>query len=152
MTPHETEADDRDARVSTLRVRIEGAEPFFERVEAALDDRDGGDAAGRTPSRGLSLPDEEALARVFTAQNLQLVRAIARHEPSSMRELAGVVGRDIKNVSANLNELAALGLVDLIEEGRAKRPVVPYDELEVVYLVRGRGGEPPPSEAPPADD
>lgn len=89
---------------------------------------------------------------MFTAHNLQLVRAIAQHEPSSMRELAGVVGRDIKNVSANLNELAALGLVDLIEEGRAKRQVVPYDELEVVYPVRGRGGEPPPSEAPPADD
>lgn len=55
-----------------------------------------------------------------------------------MRELAEVVDRDIKNVSQNLNELEQLGLVEFVNEGRTKRPVVPYDEIEVAYPVRRR--------------
>lgn len=146
------DSHDPTTEVNTLHVRIEGGGAFFDRVEEAAEAVDAGDEVEGTGERGLSLPDEEALARVFTAQNLQLVRAVAQHEPSSMRELADVVGRDIKNVSRNLNELAELGLVDLVQEGRAKRPVVPYDEIEVHYPVRSLDGNSSSSGLAAADD
>lgn len=124
--------------IQTLHVRVESVDDFFDRVEAMVDEVESGGSADELTARGLSLPDESALARVFSVRNLQLIRAIAEHDPSSMRELAEVVDRDIKNVSQNLNELEQLGLVELVDDGRAKRPVVPYDEIEVVYPVRRR--------------
>lgn len=127
-----------DDSITTLHVRVESVDDFFDRVESMVDDVESGDSAEELTARGLSLPDESALARVFSVQNLQLIRAIAEHVPSSMRELAEAVDRDIKNVSQNLNELEQLGLVELVDAGRAKRPVVPYDEIEVVYPVRRR--------------
>lgn len=128
--------------IRTLYVRVESVDDFFDRIEAQLDEVESGAPADELTARGLSLPDESALARVFAVRNLELVRAIAEHDPSSMRELADVVDRDIKNVSQNLNELEQLGLVELVDDGRAKRPEVSYDEIEVVYPVRRRDDGP----------
>ena len=147
-----TSMNDHTAAVRTLHVRVEDRESYFDRLEAVLDDRDTGEDGEQIGERGLSLPDDEALARVFSAQNLQLIRAIAHHEPSSMRRLATIVDRDIKNVSQNLNELESLGLIDLVEDGRSKRPVVPYDEINVIYPVRGGDNETSPFHQSPADD
>lgn len=152
MSENDLGATDRQTEVTTLHVRIEDSDSYFDRIEEAVDEIGSGDDGASASGRGLSLPDEEALARVFSAQNLQLIRAIAQHEPSSMRRLAAIVDRDIKNVSQNLNELESLGLIDLVDEGRAKRPVVPYDEIEVIYAVRERSDEEPPFQSSPADD
>lgn len=122
----------------TLHVRLESADEFFDRVQEMVEVLEAGEAADGTASLGLSLPDEQALARVFSVPNLELIRAIAEQNPGSMRELAELVDRDIKNVSRNLHELDQLGLVELVDDGRAKRPVVPYDEIEVRYPVRSR--------------
>lgn len=152
MSENDPGVNDSQAEVSTLHVRIENRGSFFDRIEETVDSLETDDNIDEPSERGLSLPDEEALARVFSAQNLQLIRAVAQHEPSSMRRLATIVDRDIKNVSQNLNELESLGLVDLVDEGRAKRPVVPYDEIEVIYPVRSLDGEELPSNPSPADD
>lgn len=138
MTETDTEPTTSKPPIRTLRVRIETVDAFFDRVEAMVDELEVGTRAGEAETYGLSLPDESALARVFSVRNLELVRAIAEHAPSSMRALAQLVDRDIKNVSENLHELEQLGLVELVDDGRAKRPVVPYDAIEVVYPVRGR--------------
>jgi len=113
----------------TLTITVEPTSTFFEatladlrRVEAGeeLDDR-----------YVLSLPDEAALERVLTAKNIELLRAVANGDPGSVRELARLVDRDVKNVSTALGRLEALGLVELESDGRAKRPVVWYDEVAV---------------------
>lgn len=152
MSENDPDVNDSRTEVSTLHVRIENRGSFFDRIEETVDSIGSGEDVEASSDRGLSLPDEEALARVFSAQNLQLIRATAQHAPSSMRRLATIVDRDIKNVSQNLNELESLGLVDLFDEGRAKRPVVPYDEIEVIYPVRSLDGEELPSNLSPADD
>lgn len=152
MSETDPPGNDRQTEVNTLHVRIEDSSSYFDRIEEAVDEIESDEDTAGTSGRGLSLPDEEALARVFSAQNLQLIRAIAQHEPSSMRQLASIVDRDIKNVSQNLNELEGLGLVDLVDEGRAKRPVVPYDEIEVTYPVRGLSGDELRSRSSLADD
>ncbi|WP_243700368.1 HVO_A0114 family putative DNA-binding protein [Halorussus pelagicus] len=119
---------------TTLTIRVESAESFF---EDALDDLSGlesGDEVAET--HVLSLPDEEALDRVLNPKNLALLRATLNDEPASVRELARAVERDVKNVSTAVNELAELGVLELEQDGRAKRPVVWYDEIEVRYSLR----------------
>ena len=64
---------------------------------------------------------------------------IARERPASVHELAGIVGRDYKNVSTDVALLGRLGLVSLATSpgnGRAQKPRVPYDEIHVTIDLR----------------
>jgi predicted transcriptional regulator len=42
-----------------------------------------------------------------------------------------MVDRDVRQVHRNLSELEELGLIDLNQEGRSKRPSTWYDAIEV---------------------
>jgi len=122
----------------TLHIQVETTDEFFEQVKsdaAAVDEE--GDI---NDVDVLSVPDLATLSRVLSKTNLELIRAIAEHEPGSMREAARLVERDIKNVSEDLNFLANLDIIEIETAGRAKRPVVPYDDIEVDIPVRESGG------------
>jgi acetyl-CoA synthetase len=112
---------DRARIEETLRAvdRNEDPEPYF---ECTFDD-----------------PDQ--LHRVTRPTNLELLRTIAREEPGGIRETARLVDRDVRQVHRNLAELEALGLVDLEDEGRSKRPRVWYDTIEVDLPLLESDGE-----------
>ena len=71
--------------------------------------------------------------RVFTPERLRLLRTIAVSKPSSVRELARMVDRDVKNVHSDLQLLYSHGLIELIEAGGKKMPVVPYRRLRIEF-------------------
>lgn len=122
---------------NTLHITVEPTAEFF---EAALEDvRQLESDEDLEDEYVLSLPDEEALERVLRAKNLELVRTIATEEPESVRELARLVDRDIKNVSTAVNRLAEIGLVELEDAGRAKKPTVWYDHVEIDIQVTPGG-------------
>jgi predicted transcriptional regulator len=83
----------------------------------------------------LNFESESELARLFSPPNLALLRAIRQHEPESMREAAEIVDRDFKQVHHNLTELSELGVIELVDGGRSKRPVTQYDDIEVHYSL-----------------
>ena len=87
----------------------------------------------------LNLATEDELARLISVTNLAILRAIATHEPQSMREVAELVERDFKEVHRNLKELETMGVIELVKEGRSKRPVVRFDELEIEISMRHDG-------------
>ncbi|MFC7156181.1 hypothetical protein ACFQPA_12080 [Halomarina halobia] len=114
---------------TTLTVRVEPVEQARDRIRARLEAIDQG--AAPEDRSVLILKSEADLARVFSEKNMELIRTIAEHEPASMRETARLVGRGIAEVSANLNELEALGVIRFEQDGRSKRPVIWYDEIDV---------------------
>lgn len=123
-----------ETQPTTLTIRIESAESFF---EDALDDLNRLESGEEVEQKHvLSLPDEEALDRVLNPKNLELLRTIVNEAPASIRELGRLVDRDVKNVSTAVNELEELGVLELEQDGRTKRPVVWYDEIEVRYALR----------------
>ena len=79
----------------------------------------------------LNLPNYAALARLTREKNLELLRALAQHDPASIRATADLVDRDYKEVHRNLSELESLGVVEFEDDSRSKRPVVRFDELEI---------------------
>jgi len=79
----------------------------------------------------LVLDDEDDLQRLLSPVNLALLRAIRHHEPDSMRAAAELVDRDFKEVHRNLTELEGLNIIEFETSGRAKRPVVRFDEIDV---------------------
>lgn len=122
-----------------LTITVETDEAFYDRVEADLDALEAGAELDETHE--LSLPDERALARVVREQSLELIRTVAREEPDSIRETARLVERDVKDVHDNLTELAQYGLIEFEDDGRARRPVVWYDDIEISLPVRIPGSD-----------
>jgi predicted transcriptional regulator len=51
--------------------------------------------------------------------------------PDSIRQLAERLGRDIKSIHDDLQVLADYDIVHFEQAGRAKRPFVPYDTIEI---------------------
>lgn len=96
-----------------------------------------GDRASQQP--GLYFESVEELRQILTEKRLELLLAISRHRPASVHELAGLLGRDYKNVSTDITLLERLGLVMLEAKGgkgRAQAPTVPYDEIQVTIDLR----------------
>ncbi|MBX0325839.1 transcriptional regulator [Halomicroarcula sp. F13] len=69
----------------------------------------------------------------LTPLRLELVQAIAEHEPESMREAARLVDRDVSDVHSDLKQLEVIGILKLEEggSGGAIQPVVPFDRIEM---------------------
>ena len=67
----------------------------------------------------------------LTPQKLQILEAIKKHRPRSIRELAEKVGRDVKNVYLDVKELERIGLIELHTSGRAKRAELKYNEVVI---------------------
>ncbi|RJX47871.1 HVO_A0114 family putative DNA-binding protein [Halonotius pteroides] len=105
-----------------------------EAFEQALSDERPADDAPRR----LSFETTDQLAQVFTPRAIDLLQVIAQDEPASIREAARLVDRDIKQVSENLERLEEYGVVEFEDEGRAKRPVVKYDEIDIQLPLRQR--------------
>ena len=110
-----------------------------------LDDRlaaiDADEAVEPTEST-LTVESLETFGRIFRPTNLRLLEAITANEPASIRELARTVDRHPPEVLDNITELETYGLVELVEEGRAKRPVVWYDEIDIDLPLRGSSPDP----------
>lgn len=122
----------------TLHIQI-GDSPDRTDLEPDLEtiDDQGIEAVETRPST-MVVADLETFGRVFRSTNLELLEAIAEHEPESIRELARIVDRNPPEVLDNVNELWHHGLVELEKEGRAKRPTVWYDEIAADLPLRQR--------------
>jgi predicted transcriptional regulator len=74
---------------------------------------------------------------VLTLATLELIRTIAATDPASIRKTAMLVDRDILDLYRKLTEPADIGVIELVQDGQAKRPTVWYDEIEVHRPVGG---------------
>jgi predicted transcriptional regulator len=96
--------------------------------------------AGKTlPKRtGVYFVSVEAMRQVLTPTRLALLHLVRIHRPRSIAALAKLMGRDFKNVHADLKLLADLGLVQL-EPGAHVRdsvtPTVPYERIQFEIAV-----------------
>lgn len=129
-----TDTESTDDR--TLHVYVDEADRLREQTKdrlRAIEDDEEPDDVGHT--HVLNFESESDLARLLSPANLELLRAIRQHKPESMRAAADVVDRDFKEVHRNLTELSELGIIELVSDGRAKRPVTQYDDIEVHYSL-----------------
>ncbi len=61
---------------------------------------------------------------MLTEKRIELMMAIMRYQPSSIRELAEEIDRDIKNVFNDLKILEKLDFIDFVCEGKRKKPII----------------------------
>lgn len=116
-----------ESRVDDLVDELNGE--YIEKVAERFDALDRGEDID--PLYEITFQREEDLQRLLSANNIQLLRSIARESPGSIRALAREVGRDIRQVHDNLQELETYGLVELKDKGRSRRPSVWSDDIEI---------------------
>jgi len=90
------------------------------------------------PRQGTYFTSLEAARKVLTPKRLELLRAIRRDRPASISQLAQLLGRDFKNVHADVQALARYGLVSLTPSRAGRRttaPRVPFSVLEFRIAV-----------------
>lgn len=136
MSNTKTETTNTADEKRTLTVRVDTPESAFDKLSerfAALDH-------GKSPEPlfEVVLQREKDLQRLLNPRTIRLVRTIARQEPSSIRETARLVERDVHQVHDDLHELERMNLIDFEEDGRAKRPTVWYDDVEIELPVSDR--------------
>lgn len=110
----------------TFRQADEHRDTARERLRRA-EAGESGEAIEQDVRRVLNFEEFDDVERLMRTSNLELVEAIAEHEPESIRDAASVVGRDYREVHRNLDELESLGVVEFEIGGRSKRPILRGD-------------------------
>ena len=73
----------------------------------------------------------DAMMRLLTPENRQLLSLIGREHPRSVSALADSTGRDQGNLSRTLAKLEEAGFVRMIAHGREKRPEITRKKLRI---------------------
>jgi len=128
-TGSNSDADSLTDGERVLHVRFKRGDD--ERIEETLRAMDRGETP--EPYFEVTFYRIEDLNLVTRPTNLQLLRTIASENPSSIRETARLVDRGVRQVHRNLEELEALGMIELVSHGPGKptEPQVWYDTIEV---------------------
>lgn len=89
--------------------------------------------------RGVYFDNLDYFRKVLTEKRLELLHTIKREKPETIKQLAELTGRDIKNVSDDLKFLAGLDLVTLDRDMGKKRgrvtPRVGYDKIRIEIAI-----------------
>lgn len=90
----------------------------------------------------LNFDSYATLSRFLSDSNLELLQTISQENPASIRATADLVDRDYREVHRNVTELEDLGLIRFEggEPGKAKTPVIEYDDIEVAIPLSGESG------------
>lgn len=81
----------------------------------------------------------ELADRVFTPKRREILQTLNDREVSSQRELARILGRDPGAVQRDVTELINADLVDTVEQGRSKKPILAHDTIIAEPLVAPSG-------------
>lgn len=87
--------------------------------------------AGEDVPHVINFQNPSDLRALLTDRRVELLRSIMTERPDSIRQLADRLDRDVKTVHDDLQILAEYDIVHFEQAGRAKRPFVPYDSIEV---------------------
>lgn len=112
----------------SLDIHIETAEAMARRFVDAWHRAERGEEVNE---HHLSFESWEGLAKVLTGKRLELLRHLRRHPVASIAELARALGRDYKRVHADVEALAAAGLIDRTPAGLR----VDHDEIRTTIAV-----------------
>lgn len=93
--------------------------------------------AGEVVPHVVNFQDPSDLRALLTDRRIELLRSVMAEPPGSIRGLAERLGRDVKSVHGDLQVLAGYDVIRYERDGRAKRPFVPYDTIEVSLEIAG---------------
>jgi predicted transcriptional regulator len=112
---------------STLRITSLPAE----RAQAAAGKRAEQWEQGEDVPHVVNFEDRARLRQLLTDRRVELLETVIEQPPESIRALADRLDRDVHDVHDDLHLLAEYDIVHFEEDGRAKKPYVPYDTVRI---------------------
>jgi predicted transcriptional regulator len=109
------------------RVKIQGHASLREEMKAVAR----GKKKAPKDAGGISFDSVEALLRLLTPQNRELLAVIRDKKPQSIAELAELTGRAQPNLTRTLGKLEAVGFVRLKSVNRRKIPTAAIRSLRI---------------------
>jgi predicted transcriptional regulator len=79
----------------------------------------------------INFQDASRLQRVLTDRRLELVRSLMDEPADSIRNLSTRLERDVRQIHDDVSLLAEYGIVRFKQDGRAKKPYVPYETIRI---------------------
>ena len=84
----------------------------------------------------LNFEEYADVERLMRTSNLELIEAIVSQRPKSIRQTAVAVNRDYREVHRNLKELEELGVIEFVQEGQNKKPILRDGAKNVDFSLR----------------
>lgn len=85
--------------------------------------------------------DPGELAKLFTEKRQELVKEVKENPPRSISQLAKNLGRGKSEVHSDLKLLEKHGIVFFEEEGKARKPRIPYDKIKIEFNLLGENSK-----------
>ena len=83
-----------------------------------------------TPDRVLIIDmKRETFQRVLSPSRMDLIRVVREAKPESVGALAKALKRPVESVSRDLKALSNYGVLEFVQDGKAKRPVIEKDMI-----------------------
>src|SRR5262245_16548293 len=120
-------------RVKRIQIGIRPPGTIFAEAAGVVGQIEAGKRV-RTQGEWLYFSDVREMAKMLMPKRLELLKTIRDQRPESVRAVAQLTGRNVKNVAEDLGLLASLGLVEMRESGgsgKKKIPRVGYETLRV---------------------
>lgn len=89
--------------------------------------------AGRKQGHRISFATPELLWRVLTAKRWEMLKAMTGIGPLGLRQLARLLGRDVKAVHRDAHALLDAGILERTDDGRLE---FPYDAVRVEFELK----------------
>ena len=118
-------------RLATIRVRSDTKQALQEMRQQFLAAWKTGDYQGEV----FEFESPAVLFRLVTPKRWELLEALQAEGPCGVRELARLLGRDMRRVNDDLSALWEIGLVEKTEECKL---IVPFGEIRADFVLRGR--------------
>jgi len=118
-------------RIATIRVRSDTKQALQEMRKQFLAAWKTGEYQGEV----FEFESPAALFRLLTPKRWELLETLQAEGPCGVRELARLLGRDVRRVHDDLSVLLEAGLVEKTEEGKL---IVPFGEIHADFVLRGQ--------------
>lgn len=110
--------------MNSITIGVSGMDEAKARLAAAF--------RGEQQGEFLSFASVELLWQTLTPRRWDILRAMTGREPMSLRSVARLIGRDVKNTHADMRALIDAGLVEKTAEGQVQ---FSYDAVRVDFTI-----------------
>jgi len=128
---HELDANGAVTYPETLRVTVMSADDAFDHTRDQLATDSVPDEAVRSFERVTDI------RQLLTDRRIEMMRTLLTDTPASISALADQLGWNYADVHSDIQLLADHHIVYFETDGQSKRPVIPYDRVQVDIEVVG---------------
>jgi predicted transcriptional regulator len=111
--------------MTSVTIEVADVHTTAERMKAAF--------RGEPQGAFITFPTHEALWQTLTAERWVILKTLTGAGPTRLVELARLVGRELPSVRADIDALAAAGVIDQTADGKSE---FPYDEVRVAFMLK----------------